>query len=194
MYRHKERDYVLGTNEAELQRLGLQHYVWRPVARRPSGTVVRGLPARRVGGWAGTSSGVGCRRMVRPRLEPSRDAPLLRGHRVAAGASRWAARLHRRLGGVKTHPAARRCGYSVLGLRRAIEFFRDQPGIDFALLMCEQRLIRYYSRLGWQELACQLFINQHGAAIEFNFNRVIVCGVRAAAPLAGTIDLLGPPW
>lgn len=32
MYRHKERDYVLGTNEAELQRLGLQHYVWRPVA------------------------------------------------------------------------------------------------------------------------------------------------------------------
>jgi SAM-dependent methyltransferase len=27
-----ERDYVLGTNEEELQRLGLQHYVWRPVA------------------------------------------------------------------------------------------------------------------------------------------------------------------
>src|SRR5881296_4006491 len=27
-----ERDYVLGTHEEELARLGLQHRVWRPVA------------------------------------------------------------------------------------------------------------------------------------------------------------------
>src|ERR1051325_2260083 len=27
-----ERDYVLGTNEEELARLGLQHRIWRPVA------------------------------------------------------------------------------------------------------------------------------------------------------------------
>jgi SAM-dependent methyltransferase len=32
MSSHTERDYVLGTDETELQRLGLQHYVWRPVA------------------------------------------------------------------------------------------------------------------------------------------------------------------
>jgi GNAT superfamily N-acetyltransferase len=98
------------------------------------------------------------------------------------------------VGGVKTHAAARRCGYAALALRRAIEFFRDQPCIDFALLMCEQHLIRYYSWLGWQEFAGRLFVNQHGAAIEFNFNRVMVCSIRAAAPLVGTIDLLGPPW
>jgi len=29
-----ERDYVLGTHEDELQRLGLQHYIWRPHALR----------------------------------------------------------------------------------------------------------------------------------------------------------------
>ena len=28
----KERDYVLGTHEEEISRLGLQHRVWRPVA------------------------------------------------------------------------------------------------------------------------------------------------------------------
>ena len=28
---NKERDYVLGTHDEELARLGLQHRVWRPV-------------------------------------------------------------------------------------------------------------------------------------------------------------------
>jgi SAM-dependent methyltransferase len=28
---HNERDYVLGTNDEELQRLGLQHQIWRPI-------------------------------------------------------------------------------------------------------------------------------------------------------------------
>jgi len=98
------------------------------------------------------------------------------------------------VGGVKTHPVARRRGYAALALRRAIEFFRDQPSIDFTLLACEQHLIQYYSQLGWQEFAGQLLVTQLGSATEFNFNRVMVRGVRAAAPLAGTIDLLGPPW
>ncbi|HXY60390.1 MAG TPA: class I SAM-dependent methyltransferase [Chthoniobacterales bacterium] len=31
MNRPKERDYVLGTHEAELERLGVQHRAWRPV-------------------------------------------------------------------------------------------------------------------------------------------------------------------
>src|SRR4051812_17105559 len=30
MSESKERDYVLGTHDEELQRLGLQHRVWRP--------------------------------------------------------------------------------------------------------------------------------------------------------------------
>ena len=31
MSRSKERDYVLGTHEEELERLGVQHRAWRPV-------------------------------------------------------------------------------------------------------------------------------------------------------------------
>ena len=31
MTQSKERDYVLGTHDQELERLGVQHRAWRPV-------------------------------------------------------------------------------------------------------------------------------------------------------------------
>jgi catechol 2,3-dioxygenase-like lactoylglutathione lyase family enzyme len=98
------------------------------------------------------------------------------------------------VGGVKTHPAARRQGFAARAIARAVEFFRQQPDVAFGLLVCEPHLIGYYSRLGWQEFSGRLLVTQHGESSEFTFNRVMVCGVREAAPVAGTIDLLGPPW
>jgi aminoglycoside 2'-N-acetyltransferase I len=98
------------------------------------------------------------------------------------------------IGGVKTDPSRRRRGLAARGMQRAHEFFRDEAGVEFALLVCAPHLLDYYSRLGWQEFAGQLLVRQHGAAAEFTFNRVMTCGVRSAAPRTGTIDLLGPPW
>jgi aminoglycoside 2'-N-acetyltransferase I len=98
------------------------------------------------------------------------------------------------VGGVKTHPAARRRGYAGRGLRRAVEFFHEQPDVAFALLVCAPHLIGYYSRLGWQEFGGRLLVEQHGTVAEFTFNRVMTCDVRLAGPVAGTIDLCGPPW
>jgi hypothetical protein len=98
------------------------------------------------------------------------------------------------VGGVKTHPAMRRRGYAALGIRRAFKFFRDQPAVEFALLVCEPELLAYYSRLGWQEFHGRLVCRQHGAVSEFTLNRVMVCGVRSGGPTDGMIDLLGPPW
>ena len=98
------------------------------------------------------------------------------------------------IGGVKTHPAARRRGLAGRGIRRAVEFFRAQPGVAFAVLACAPHLIEYYSRLGWREFAGRLLVRQEGATVEFTFNRVMTCPVRAAAPQAGTVDLQGPPW
>jgi len=97
------------------------------------------------------------------------------------------------VGGVKTHPAARRRGFAALAIRRAAEFFGEQ-GAGFALLVCEPRLIRYYSRLGWREFTGRLVVRQRGAPADFTFNRVMVLGIGSAPPSAGTIDLLGPPW
>lgn len=101
------------------------------------------------------------------------------------------------IGGVKTHPAARGRGYAEQGMRRAIDFFHEQADVAFALLLCEPKLLGYYGRLGWDEFGGRLVVTQHGAEGEFTFLRVMVRGIRDAAPpppKGGTIDLLGPPW
>ena len=98
------------------------------------------------------------------------------------------------IGGVKTHPAARGRGLAARGMQRAEEFFRAQPGVEFALLVCAAPLLDYYGRLGWRPFAGRLLVRQHGAPGEFTFNRVMTRAVRSPAPETGTIDLLGPPW
>ena len=98
------------------------------------------------------------------------------------------------LGGVATHPAARRRGYAEQGLRTAVEFFRETPEVAFALLVCEQNLIPYYARLGWHEFCGELIVRQYGKPGLFTFNRVMTLKIASEAPLVGTIDLRGPPW
>jgi ribosomal protein S18 acetylase RimI-like enzyme len=98
------------------------------------------------------------------------------------------------IGGVKTHPAARRRGLAERGMQRAIEFFREQPDVAFALLVCAPHLLPYYGRLGWREFTGRLLVRQRGATEAFTFNRVMTYGVQGPAPVSGTIDLLGPPW
>ena len=98
------------------------------------------------------------------------------------------------VGGVKTHPSTRGRGLASLAIRRAVEFFSQQPNVDFALLVCEPRLLGYYERLGWREFDGQLRIWQHGMPTDFTFNRVMTHAVLAEAPTAKVIDLCGPPW
>jgi GNAT superfamily N-acetyltransferase len=98
------------------------------------------------------------------------------------------------IGGVKTHPAARGRGLAARGMQRAVEFFREQPDVGFALLVCGPHLIEYYGGLGWREFGGRLLVRQYGATVEFTYNRVMTYGVRSAAPQDSTIDLLGPPW
>jgi GNAT superfamily N-acetyltransferase len=98
------------------------------------------------------------------------------------------------VGGVGTHPAARRRGYAGMGLNRAVEFFDQDAGVDFALLVCRPELIKYYFRHGWREFNGQLLVRQQGQQVEFTFNRVMTLGIRDKAPTTGIIDLNGPPW
>ena len=52
------------------------------------------------------------------------------------------------IGGVKTDPSMRRRGLAARGMQRAHEFFREQAGLDFALLVCQPRLLDYHNGLG----------------------------------------------
>jgi RimJ/RimL family protein N-acetyltransferase len=98
------------------------------------------------------------------------------------------------VGNVKTHPEHRKRGLAAMGIRRAIEFLREQRAVEFALLVCEPQLLGYYARLGWREFSGRLLIRQHGAVRDFTFGRVMTHGIRSEPPVAGTIDLRGPPW
>jgi len=98
------------------------------------------------------------------------------------------------IGGVKTHPAARRQGCAAEAVRRAVACFHERADVAFGLLVCESHLIGYYGRLGWLVFGGRLLVTQRGAPVEFTLNRVMVCGVQEASPSAGTIDLAGPPW
>ncbi len=98
------------------------------------------------------------------------------------------------IGGVKTHPGHRRRGHAALAMGRAIGWFRERGDVEFALLVCEPRLLGTYARLGWREFAGTLTVRQRGARAAFTFNRVMTHSVRTEAPAAGVIDLAGPPW
>ncbi len=97
------------------------------------------------------------------------------------------------IGGVKTHPAARRQGLASQCIRRAIEFF-DEQAVDFALLVCESSLVALYEKLGWRLYPGPLFVSQHGTKERFTFNLPMTHPVHAPSPVAEAIDLMGPPW
>jgi hypothetical protein len=39
-----------------------------------------------------------------------------------------------------------------------------------------------------------MLVRQRGELVEFTFNRVMTLGIMSEAPIAGKIDLNGPPW
>jgi GNAT superfamily N-acetyltransferase len=98
------------------------------------------------------------------------------------------------IGGVKTHPSSRGRGFATAAIRRALDFFRGPGDIDFGLLVCEPGLVPFYERQGWRRFPGDLLVAQHQATVPFTFNLPMTTPIRLQEPLAGTIDLLGPPW
>lgn len=103
-----------------------------------------------------------------------------------------------RVGGlleVKTHPdvRGRRLGKAVV--QRATDLLRDDPEVDFGLLVCLEDLLAYYEPLGWVEFTGDLWVEQPGGPMRFNeVSRVMVLPARATAPTCGVINLQGLPW
>ena len=79
-------------------------------------------------------------------------------------------------------------------IRRALDFFHGQGDVDFGLLVCEPGLVPFYERLDWHRFPGDLFVTQNHATVPFTFNLAMTTPVRLQEPLAGTIDLMGPPW
>ena len=97
------------------------------------------------------------------------------------------------IGGVATHPEHRGLGLAAESIERAVALMEER-GVDFALLVCDTRLIPYYGERGWRRFGGTTLVTQSGQEEVFTFNEVMVRNIGSAAPDAGTIDLLGPPW
>lgn len=97
------------------------------------------------------------------------------------------------IGGVATHPAHRGKGYASLAMGRALDFMLRR-NVDFALLVCRDELVDYYSKLGWRLFDGCLLETQYGKPEVFTFNEVLVGDLNSTAPTSGTIDLKGPAW
>jgi GNAT superfamily N-acetyltransferase len=110
--------------------------------------------------------------------------------------ARWGDRAVRvgGIGGVKTHPASRGRGFAMAAIQRALDFFHELGNVDFGLLVCEPGLVPFYERLGWRRFPGDLLVAQRQATVPFTFNLAMTTPVRLQEPLAGTIDLMEPPW
>ena len=116
------------------------------------------------------------------------------------GISRRAATLDGRpvvIGGVsnvKTHPAVRRRGLATQAIQRAVDFLNDDRGVDFSLLVADPSKMPFYARLGWQAFEGELWTRQRGERVAFTLLRTLTLDGKEPGPIAGSIDLCGPPW
>jgi ribosomal protein S18 acetylase RimI-like enzyme len=97
------------------------------------------------------------------------------------------------IGGVATLPTYRRRGLAEAALRKAQAFMRDQLRVEFGLLICNQQMIPYYRKLGWQVVEGPLVFQQPQGPVIFEDVTMILPGIRQEWP-PGVIDLGGPPW
>jgi GNAT superfamily N-acetyltransferase len=97
------------------------------------------------------------------------------------------------IGGVVTIPDAQKRGYAALVVQHATEFLRREWNVDFALLFCVDRMVRYYERLGFQTVRCEVLVDQPAGKIPSPFN-VMTLAFDPRFDVIERIDLASAPW
>ena len=98
------------------------------------------------------------------------------------------------IGGVATHPDARRQGYAGFGLKKSAEVLRNELKVDFSLLVCRDELIPYYQKFGWIHFKGDMMVDQSSGKTKFTFNKPMLLEGIKPIPQCDTIDLCGKPW
>jgi GNAT superfamily N-acetyltransferase len=98
------------------------------------------------------------------------------------------------VGSVKTHPRAQGRGYASAGLRRAATALHDDHRVAFSVLVCQEHLLSFYTRLGWLTFSGCLLVEQPTGPTVFTINCPMVFAGQSALPQDGLIDLRGLPW
>ncbi len=98
------------------------------------------------------------------------------------------------IGGVMTHPSQRGKGYAGAGIRRMIEFLRQDRQVDMTLLFCAPRLRSFYRRFGFRSFAADSYVRQNGEKTMFPRDEIMVMPARKPVPQCSALDLCGLPW
>ena len=97
------------------------------------------------------------------------------------------------VGGVVTLPEWRGRGLATAALEWAAALIRDELQVAFGLLICDECMIPFYSRLGWQVVEGPLMFDQPGGKVVFDDVTMVLPCAGENWP-EGTIDLCGLPW
>lgn len=99
------------------------------------------------------------------------------------------------ISGVMTPPQFRQKGYAAAGMKRAVEFIRDELKAPFALLICGGHLLDYYQSLGWQAVSGLIRYQQGGEVHTFgDETHALIYALADQIWPGGTIDFCGTPW
>jgi aminoglycoside 2'-N-acetyltransferase I len=97
------------------------------------------------------------------------------------------------IGGVVTHPEARRRGFASIALTAATQTLKDERATDFAMLFCEPQHADFYEQRGWKRFTGEVLAEQPAGQIRFDVLVPLVFYMKRA-PHEGSIDLCGLPW
>ena len=97
------------------------------------------------------------------------------------------------VGGVVTKARWRGKGFGSRLMREAHRFMLDEIEVDFGLLMCDEALVPFYERLGWQIARNPLVYDQPSGKVLFD-DAVMVLPVKQDGFPDGEIDIHGYPW
>lgn len=97
------------------------------------------------------------------------------------------------IGNVATKVEWRRRGFAAAALKAAQDFLRDPLGVDFGLMICTEKMLARYEKLGWRLAARSMLADQPDGRVTIQYP-VMVLPVQEKDWLQGEIDLCGLPW
>jgi len=97
------------------------------------------------------------------------------------------------IGNVATKLEWRKRGYARSALKTAQDFLLDPLKVDFGLTIATEQMVPRYEKLGWEEVAKSMKIDQPDRKTTLNFPVMILPLCKQEWP-EGEIDLCGLPW
>ncbi|MEA3439725.1 MAG: GNAT family N-acetyltransferase [Chloroflexota bacterium] len=97
------------------------------------------------------------------------------------------------IGGVVTRPQWRHRGLASTAMEVAQSYICGELNLEFGLLMCDETVVSFYEKLGWEVVKSLLVFDQPTGKVAFE-DTVMVYGCGSKIWPDGRIDVQGPPW